>query len=375
MNENTLGSYLKDDVEVLLKEIEISETKVGDKEKLIQSKGSHYSEMISPEYIPTDEYIKVFYEAMSLNKKKVAENIIQLSNYISEMQESPILVSLARAGTPIGVLLQRTLKEEYNLKSSHYTISIIRDKEIDENALNYILLKESEKYGQSAFEASKRIIFVDGWTGKGVINRELTKFISSYNGRIGTEISSDLFVLADISGKAEVSATQEDYLIPSAALNSTVSGLISRSILNKMYIGDNDFHGCKYYKEFEKNDLSLWYIEEIMKEIRLVVKSNFNFINNNVNNNIELSNKVDLLLKTIGEKYNISDINHIKPGVGETTRVLLRRIPDVIILRDLDSIHTKHIVKLAKDKGAKIIEDKNLLYSAVGIIKSLKEEQ
>jgi len=375
MRENTLGSYLKSDVEVLLKEIDIKETSVSKKEKEIQNKSSHYSEMISPEYVPSDDYIKVFHNAMNLNKRKVAENIIQLSNYISKNNKSPIIVSLARAGTPIGVLLHRTLRDEYQLSPAHYTISIIRDKEIDENALNYILKKESQRLGKPIKEVSKYIIFVDGWTGKGVINRELTRYISNFNMKIGTNISSDLYVLADISGKAEVSATQEDYLIPSAALNSTVSGLISRSILNKKFIGKNDFHGCKYYKEFEKNDLSLWYIEEIMKEVKIIEKDDFHFIKNDVSKNFILSEKVDKLLKDIGEKYNINDINHIKPGVGETTRVLLRRVPEIIILRNLESIETKHILKLANEKGATVIEDKNLLYSSVGIIKSLKEEQ
>ena len=50
-----------------------------------------------------------------------------------------VLVSLARAGTPIGILAKRYIKYKYNLNLPHYTISIIRDKGIDENALKYIL--------------------------------------------------------------------------------------------------------------------------------------------------------------------------------------------------------------------------------------------
>lgn len=369
-----LGSYLKTDVEILLKEIDMVETNVEEKEKLIQNEKKHYSEMIVPEYIPTEEYIKVFYDAMEINKLKVSENILQLSNYLTNNYNNPIIVSLARAGTPIGVLLKRTLNEVFNKDCSHYSISIIRDRGVDTNAIKYLIEKESKRLNISTLEASKKIVFVDGWTGKGVINRELKKYINEFNLENNMEVSNSLVVLADISGKADVSATEEDYLIPSAALNSTVSGLISRSILNDEFIKDNDFHGCKFYREFIPNDLSLWYINNLMEVIKKLDPKEYNYLFNDNTKKKELSDKCDDFILKIKEEFNISNINYIKPGVGETTRVLLRRIPEVIILRDINSIETKHIVKLAEDKNVKLIEDKNLVYSSLGIIKSQKEK-
>ena len=47
----------------------------------------------------------------------------------------------------------------------HYSVSIIRDRGIDENALHYIYRTHPEG----------KIQFVDGWTGKGAISIELTK--------------------------------------------------------------------------------------------------------------------------------------------------------------------------------------------------------
>ena len=41
----------------------------------------------------------------------------------------------------------------------------------------------------------------------------------------------------------------------------------------------------------------------------------------------------------------------IKPGVGETTRVLLRRIPDKILIDPDKRQYTKHIELLAKARG------------------------
>ena len=104
------GSYKSDDVTFLLKPINIQETDILSKEKLIQSGSKHYSEMISQEYPPSKEYLEVFYKAYELNKYKFAEHILLLSQIINQKQ-NPIIVSLARAGTPIGVLVKRTLKD------------------------------------------------------------------------------------------------------------------------------------------------------------------------------------------------------------------------------------------------------------------------
>lgn len=374
-----IGTYLDDDVIFLLKEINIENTSIKEKEDLIQSNKKHYSEMISKEYLPKESYMKIFYNSMELNKEKVAKNIIQLSNHINKKFNTPIIVSLARAGTPIGVLLKRTLTEVFNKDTIHYTISIIRDKGIDINALNYIIEKESKKLKISKEEVSKMILFVDGWTGKGVIKRELDFYIKDYNKNNNLNISSDLFVLVDICGKANVSASEEDYFIPSSALNSTISGLVSRTILTKEIIDKNEFHGCKVYNEFKNMDLSLWYIEEIMKEVKniynhdkiLIDMEMYVEINNNKSKKKKLSEKSDIFMKKIQKEYNIKDINHIKPGIGETTRVLLRRIPDFILVKNKKLEEVKHIIELSKEKNVTVIEIKDLPFNTIGIIKEI----
>lgn len=370
---NFSGSYSPKDVVFLLKPINIEETNVNEKEKDIQSGKRHYSEMISEEYYPTPEYMDIFFKSLEQNKEKVALGVITLAKIITEMQKikRPIIVSLARAGTPIGVLLKRTLHSKSNIETSHYSISIIRDKGLDKNALKDIIKFEKEKY-QNLEELYNSIIFVDGWTGKGVISFELKKSIEKFNKENNSCIKPNLYVLADISGKADFSATFEDYLIPSSCLNSTISGLISRSILNKDFIGENDYHGCKYYKELEEFDISRNYIEVIMKEIN--------------NNNILITKKdlfqkekkdlsfiCDRFMKETMKKYNITNRNYIKPGVGETTRVLLRRIPDKIIVKNKKDEKISHIIKLAEDKNVQIVEDSTIPYSVVGLILDLSK--
>ncbi|SHO81669.1 putative ATP/GTP-binding protein protein [hydrothermal vent metagenome] len=350
--KNFRGSYRNsDDVLFLVKQIEPKLTDIKSKEANIRD-GMHYSAMISPEYEPTQEYLDIFYRALELNKTKVAKDILSLANEIKNY-DKPILVSLLRAGTPIGVLLKQTLKKIFNIDAPHYSISIIRDIEIDKNALNYIIKTHP----------NSRVVFVDGWTGKGVIKRELDYFIEKFNIEFNQNISSELFVLSDIAGVADFSGGYDDYLIPSSALNSTVSGLISRSILNDEYIKDGDFHGVKFYKEYLSSDVTNFFIDTIMKEVPAqdidpIYKKNDNIAQNMRN-----------YIKDIQNRFKISNINYIKPGVAETTRVLLRRDPYVILVQNIDDEATTHILKLADEKSINIIEDKSLPYKSVGIIK------
>ncbi|MEA3228672.1 MAG: cysteine protease StiP family protein [Campylobacterota bacterium] len=350
------GSYLKDDVEFLLKVIDIEFTDVAKKERLIQSGNSHYSMMISREYEPTEDYLKIFYKTYELNKMKFANDILTMA-YNLTLKEDIVLISLVRAGTPIGVLLKRVLRDIFKREVKHYAISIIRDREIDTLALQHILKNHPES----------EFIFVDGWTGKGVINRELKEFIARFNMENSSNVSDNLYVVSDIASVADFAVNNDDYLIPSSALNSTISGLVSRSILNEEHIQEGDFHGCKYYKEYEKSDLSLWFIDSIMEIIKDLEVEKIPLVSKDSEFNININN---FLVKTQKE-YDIRDINYIKPGIGESTRVLLRRIPYLIMVKDLMAKDVAHLIHLAQEKDVKIVEDKNLPYTALAIIKDV----
>lgn len=354
------GSYLDSDVTFLLKKIEIEEVSVYKKEELLQSGKKHYSEMISSEYVPSKEYLDIFHDSLILNKNKLALDILVLAKEISNV-DNPIIISLARAGTPIGVLLNRTLKEVLNKKSIHYSVSIIRDKGLDSNALKYIV----DNHGD------KNLFFIDGWTGKGSISKELKKSILEFNQKYKTKVSDKLYTIADISGSADFCSTEEDYLIPSAVLNSTVSGLISRTVLNKEFISKNDFHGCKFYSDLIKDDLSLYYIKEIMNEIKKFDPSHINkFI---LMQNIRSRELSINFLNNISARYKITNLNMIKPGIGETTRVLLRRIPELILLKDTKNPDVKHLIKLAEEKNIKIEILSDMPYRATGIISNISD--
>ncbi|MCM1988287.1 cysteine protease StiP family protein [Oceanirhabdus seepicola] len=351
------GSYSPDDVIFLLKLInnELKEMDTFEREQAIQ-KGVSYSNMLPIEYEPSEEYVQIFMKTLEETKEKIATLTAVLSEKIIKKRGSKlILVSLARAGTPIGILVKRFIKYKYEIDLPHYSVSIIREAGLDENAVKFMI----EKHGHS------NIQFIDGWTGKGVIKNTLENSCESFKNKYGIELNSDLAVLADPGRICSTYATREDFLIPNACLNSTVSGLMSRTVLNKDIIGEDDFHGSKFYQSLIKKDLSQYYVDTISQS--------FNLTLHEIEYECEEPDRRGLKdIEKIKAQYDIEDINFIKPGVGETTRVLLRRVPWMILVNTMDNPNLEHIYRLAKEKGIpiKIIESKS--YSCFGLIKQLR---
>lgn len=357
------GSYALDDVEFLLKPMTLPDTPIHIKEALIQSGKKHYSQMLTHESLPPDDYLPLFYRAMSLNQDRMAEHLLLLAEGIVATRPQGItLVSLARAGTPVGVLLKQVLKRYFNTQVEHYSISILRDVGIDQNALRHIL----------QYHAPESLVFVDGWTGKGVIARQLTTSLQAFEASDGIHIPPELYVLTDLSGWATVAASSEDYLIPSCILNATISGLVSRSVYDKHTAGPTDFHGCLYYAQFAGHDLSNYFIDAILARvdmIRPVLGSRFEALSCNRQH---LQTQSRQFLHWITEHYGITRHNHIKPGIGEATRVLLRREARLLLLQDLDSESTRHLRWLAESKSIPIAVFKDLPYRAVALIKEIE---
>ena len=157
------STYRPDDVTVLLKDVTGLVTPLGtlERERLIQS-GAHYSEMLPVEYAPSEAYLRAYYDALERYGQITADAVARTAEWIwREKGRTGALVSLARAGTPVGILLRRYLRWRYQADLPHYTISIIRDRGIDRNAMDYILARHRPG----------SIQFVDGWTGKGAIQR------------------------------------------------------------------------------------------------------------------------------------------------------------------------------------------------------------
>jgi hypothetical protein len=205
--------------------------------------------------------------------------------------------------------------------------------------------------------------FVDGWTGKGAILRVL----QAAAGQVGVDPS--MAVIADPGHCTSIYGTRDDFLIPHSCLNSTVSGLVSRTVLNATLIGPADFHGVKYYRHLAGRDYSRRYVDTVVQAFPTVVDAVALGVLHAEDRTPTWAGwrTVDVLARD----YGITNVGFIKPGVGETTRVLLRRVPWRVIVAPDRRAELAHILSLCEAKDVIVEERGDLLYSCVGIIRPL----
>lgn len=349
------GSYDPADVTFLLKVVDLKPTPVEEKERLLQGGLRHYSEMIGVESAPDAEYLALYDAAFERNAERFAKDVARLARAIcAQYPGGAVLVSLARAGTPVGVLLKRAL-DQLGPEVAHYSVSIIRGRGIDTCALDHVL----------AHHLPERWVFVDGWTGKGAIAAELRESVRDYAASRQIALEPTLAVVSDLAGVADLFATVEDYLIPSSILNAVVSGLVSRTILRRDH--RHGLHETVYYAELAPHDRSRAFVDALSPRVAAALAS------------AEPSTPTSTRAREISEafvaharaRWGIQDENRVKPGIGESTRALLRRVPERLLLRDRDSDDVRHLVLLAQRKGVRVEQDSDLPYRSVVLIRSL----
>ena len=349
------SSYAPQDVELLLKDITglVEPLPASVRERCIQN-GTHYCEMLPLEYTPTEKYMEAYRQALSSYAEATARAVGVLAEKLYRRRGgSLVIVSLARAGIPIGILLRRYLQARYGADIRHYAISIIRGRGIDRNAVDYILRRHD----------AASVQFIDGWIGKGAILGQLEEALRDY-----PQLDASLGVVSDPAGLTELCGTHEDILIPSSCLNATVTGLISRTFLRSDIIGPHDFHGAAYYEELAPHDLSEGFLQAVGSFFDLTQASDIAPYTGQTGREV---------VQQIADCYQIRDINFIKPGIGEATRVLLRRIPWKVLVNEnySDSPELRHIRQLADEKQVPCEISRVPLgnYKVCGIIRQLSD--
>lgn len=364
------GSYAPDEVGWLLKDLSAAdlEADVAERERRIQAGVAHYAESLPIEYQPDAAYRELFDKVLADSAERLALAVATVAELVvAERGNDVVLVSLARAGTPVGILMRRWLRDGRGpdlpaLTVPHYAVSIVRDRGIDAVALDYL----------ARHHDPSTVMFVDGWTGKGAITRELTAALDAYHAAGGARFDDELAVLADPGHCVRTYGTRDDFLIASACLNSTVSGLISRTVLNDTLIGPGEFHGAKFYRELAGDDVSNRLLD--------AVSAAFDTIRPRVAASVAAVRATDRTLTWSGwasvdrvrAEYGIASVNFVKPGVGETTRVLLRRVPWRVLVREADAPEHAHIRMLAAARGVPVEVVPDLAYSCMGLIKDVQ---
>lgn len=351
------GSYAPDEVGWLLTDLSdvALEAPVEEREEAVQTGGAHYAESLPIEYQPTAEYQALFDAALAETAPRLAHAVGVVTELVLDRRGADaVLVSLARAGTPVGILMRRWAAWRHGLDLPHYAVSIVRGRGIDTVALRYLSMRHDPA----------NVMFVDGWTGKGAIVRELASALGAADSRFSPELA----VLADTGSCTTLYGTREDYLIPSACLNSTVSGLVSRTVLNAQVLLPGQFHGAKFYKELAPADVSGTFLDRVSAE--------FAAVSEDVRRTWPVLRDSDrtptwagwAAVEAISEQWGIGDVNLVKPGVGETTRVLLRRVPWRVLVRPGSHADLRHVLLLAQQRGVPVEEVPGLAYRCVGLI-------
>lgn len=370
---NFSGSYLPAEVILLLDIVSadsVSDISPTQKEGLIQSGQRHYSDMLTLEKPPSATHEALYNQALAAGKQRMANDVTSLAFSLHQLfhacvsaSQPLILVSLVRAGLPIGVLLQKALSDasaSYALASQHYGVSIIRDRGLDPVALQYILQQHPHS----------PIVFVDGWTGKGAIYGELQRSLAQITDeRQQAQLFHQgegvipLVTLADPAGVAWLSASDDDWLMPASLLNSTVSGLISRTLYRQPSDG---LHQAVYYDKLQPWDRSGEFIQTI-DALRQQTP-----LPTPLTGKLLPTFTTQSLIDDLAARFAISNRNRIKPTIAEATRAILRRDPEYVLVNEMaDGQDTALLRHLCEEKNIQVIADASIApYQAVTIIKN-----
>lgn len=369
---NFSGSYLPSEVTLLLDIVSadsVNDISPTQKEALIQSGQRHYSDMLTLEKPPSATHEALYNQALMAGKQRMANDVTNLAFSLHQLfhacvsaSQPLILVSLVRAGLPIGVLLQKALSDasaSYALASQHYGVSIIRDRGLDPVALQHIL----QQHPRSP------IVFVDGWTGKGAIYGELQRSLAKITDK---RQQAQLFhqgdgviplvTLADPAGVAWLSASNDDWLMPASLLNSTVSGLISRTLYREPSDG---LHQAVYYDKLQPWDRSGEFIQTI-DALRQQTP-----LPTPLTGKLLPTFATQSVIDDLAARFAISNRNRIKPTIAEATRAILRRDPECVLVNEMaDGQDTALLRHLCEEKNIQVIADTSIApYQAVTIIK------
>lgn len=370
---NFSGSYLPSEVTLLLDIVSadsVNDISPTQKEALIQSGQRHYSDMLTLEKPPSATHEALYNQALMAGKQRMANDVTSLAFSLHQLfhacvsaSQPLILVSLVRAGLPIGVLLQKALSDasaSYALASQHYGVSIIRDRGLDPVALQYILQQHPHS----------PIVFVDGWTGKGAIYGELQQSLAQITDK---RQQAQLFhqgdgviplvTLADPAGVAWLSASDDDWLMPASLLNSTVSGLISRTLYREPSDG---LHQAVYYDKLQRWDRSGEFIQTI-DALRQQTP-----LPTPLTRRLLPTFATQSVIDDLAARFAIRNRNRIKPTIAEATRAILRRDPECVLVNEMaDGQDTALLRHLCEEKNIQLIADASIApYQAVTIIKN-----
>jgi hypothetical protein len=128
------------------------------------------------------------------------------------------------------------------------------------------------------------------------------------------------------------------------------------------------FHGAKFYRDLASADVSARFLD--------AVSSRFESVADAVSGQWRALRDSDRAptwqgwreVERLSAEYGIGDVNLVKPGVGETTRVLLRRMPWRVLIHPDAVPELRHVLLLAEQRGVPVDEVPGLAYRCIGLV-------
>ncbi|MFC5139348.1 phosphoribosyltransferase domain-containing protein [Actinomycetospora rhizophila] len=322
------GTFAPDEVGWLLSDLagHALETPTAAREAAIAA-GTSYAATLPVERVPSPRYARVVARALERSAEPVAAAVGVLADRVlARHGPGAVLVSLARAGTPVGVLVRRWAARVRGIALPHYAMSVVRGRGLDRAALDALV----------AAHDPAALVLVDGWTGAGGIVDEIRADLARYAGETGTVVDPTVAVLADPAHRSALYGTRDDLLVPQACLNATVSGLVSRTVARADLLGPGAYDGARFYAGLAAGDRTAAFLD--------VVSDRFPGSAPPVPPATAPDRRGARFLAALAADADLGGgERRLRGGVGETLRVLLRRDPAVVLLArdagpDLDPV-------------------------------------
>ncbi|MNJ61206.1 Cysteine protease StiP precursor [compost metagenome] len=79
------------------------------------------------------------------------------------------------------------------------------------------------------------------------------------------------------------------------------------------------------------------------------------------------------VVSQLAERFGVTNLNRIKPGIAEATRAVLRRVPDQVLVRDRSDADVQLLIHLTDRAGIQVQEAGEDLgpYRAVTVIRGV----
>lgn len=294
-----------------------------EKEDRLRS-GAYYGELLAREEVPDADYLAVFDALLNRLSDRVAPVIHAVAHRIARAHAGPIaLVSLARAGTPVAVVLAELLRSRFGRAVTHYSASVIHREGLDPFALRHLLNRH----------APQEIVFFDGWVSQGRITRALAGTVRGIPG-----VDPALYCLSDPSGIQDDAGTRHDLLVPSAVLNAAVSGLLSRTVVRS-----DTFHAVAFFGDQAAVDRTQAFIARTLQSVLAIDPGPGEILLGSAQQSALARSQ----LTAWSDRWGVPS-DRIKAGIGEVSRSLLRRTPDRLIIDPSAADEADHVIHLAK---------------------------